>query len=262
MICGYCGRVIDDDAMVCPYCGSAASSYTAPQAYEPEEPEEESYSEPERGYSGPRMKLPKMGFDFKMPSFPLSTIISLASAVFSLICLLNVASIKTGVTQNTDRILTGLNQLQVSYSALEDRLAGLDNTIAGVQDQAYNQLASQSISITKDLTSLTGPVSEGKYNQMFIINAKGNLNINTSFDWQKYNEVTQGWVSIVFTGTATTNDEYGLRIENSYDSTADAYVSILWANGITQAGAGTYRCVITDGTGITKTSGEALVQVS
>ena len=104
-------------------------------------------------------------------------------------------------------------------------------------------------------------MESGKYNRMFIVNAKGNLSVNSSFDWQKYNETTGGWVSIVFTGDATNNDEYGLRLENSFDKNENTYTSILWANGIKPAASGTYRCVITDATGITKTSAEATVSV-
>ena len=155
-----------------------------------------------------------------------------------------------------------MNSVYASVSSLDDRLAVLDTTIAGVQNEAYNQLASQSIVISKDITALTGPVSEGKYNIMFIINAKGNLNLNTSFDWQKYNEATGGWVSIVFTGNATSNAQYGLRLENTYNNEEGHYVSTLWANGITPEAAGTYRCVIKDATGISKISAEATVQVA
>ena len=96
---------------------------------------------------------------------------------------------------------------------------------------------------------------------MFIINAKGNLSVNTSFDWQKYNESTGGWVSLVFTGDATTNEQYGLRLENQRDATTNEFTTILWAQFITQDAAGSYRCVITDATGITKTSAEATVSI-
>jgi len=66
----------------------------------------------------------------------------------------------------------------------------------------------------------------------------------------------------VFTGDATTNDQYGLRLENSLDRNDNTYTSILWANGINREASGTYRCVITDETGITKTSAEATVTVN
>ena len=105
-------------------------------------------------------------------------------------------------------------------------------------------------------------VDAGKYNRMFIISAKGNLSVNTSFDWQKYNEATGGWVSLVFTGDATDNSQYGLRLENTFDRNENTFTSILWANGITQEATGTYRCVITDATGVTKTSAEATVTVN
>jgi hypothetical protein len=154
-----------------------------------------------------------------------------------------------------------MSSVYASVASLDERLANMDSTIAGVQNEAYNQLASQSIVISKDITALTGPVTEGKYNVMFIINAKGNLNLNDSFDWQKYNQVTGGWESLVFTGNATTNEQYGLRLENVFNREEQHYESKLWANGITPEAAGTYRCVIKDATGITKISAEASVQV-
>ncbi len=122
-------------------------------------------------------------------------------------------------------------------------------------------MASQSIAITKDITPLTGPVDEGKYNQMFIVKAKGNLNVDTAFDWQRYNEATGNWVSIVFTGDATTNEQFGLRLENQFNAAEKEYTTILWAQGITPDAAGTYRCVITDEGGFTKTSAEAIVSI-
>ena len=146
-----------------------------------------------------------------------------------------------------------------------------DHVLTGIWLADYNNvqlqsntdtLGSQSIVISKDITALSSPVTAGKYNQMFIVNAKGNLNLNTSFEWQKFNDATRGWVTVVFTGTATSNEEYGLRIENSYDKATGTYVSILWANGITPSAAGTYRCVIKDATGIEKASSEAYVQVA
>ena len=173
---------------------------------------------------------------------------------------MTVSSIKGSIKESTDTLSSGLAQLQSSSVTIQQRLDSMESTVADVQNNAYNQLASANITISKDITSLTGPVTMGKYNQMFIVRAKGNLNLNTSFDWQKYNQATGGWVSIVFTGTATSNDEYGLRLENRMED--GEYVSVLWANGITEAGAGTYRCVISDSTGVKKTSSEAIVQVS
>ena len=193
---------------------------------------------------------------------PISAILTVASAVLSLICLISISGVRGDISSAANQINSSLSMLQQSYTALENRLGDMDNTVANIQSSAYNQLAAQSISITKDLTSLTGPVEAGRYNQMFIVKAKGALNMSTSFEWQKYNETTGGWVSIVFTGTATSNDEFGLRLENSYDNVEDSYVTILWANGIKTNAAGTYRCVITDNNGITKTSAEAIVQVS
>ena len=68
-------------------------------------------------------------------------------------------------------------------------------------------------------------------------------------------------MSIVFTGDATTNEQYGLRLENQLNQADREFTTILWANGITPEAAGSYRCVITDAGGITKTSSEAIVEI-
>ena len=299
MICLNCGKEIDNDLRVCPFCGNLVEIFDDSVYFEeaPSEYAEESYEEgyapvesyardedyAEHEYAGeeeyedefvdddpvygkakkakkfamPSVSMPK----FSAPSLPLSTILSALCLLLSLICLISIKGVQKDITEKYNTLSSGVNSVYASVSALDDRLAVIDSTIAGVQDEAYNQLASQSIVISKDITALTGPVTEGKYNVMFIINAKGNLNLNDSFDWQKYNQVTGGWESIVFTGNATTNEQYGLRLENVFNREENHYESKLWANGITPEAAGTYRCVIKDATGITKTSAEASVQV-
>lgn len=260
MICRYCGNTVDAEATVCPYCNTALVGYNAPISYD-EQPqyEEEAYYEEEapQEYAPAPKKARK---SLSMPALPFSTIISIACALFSLICLFQISSTKGIVEDSMASINSSMNQVYSATLTIQDRLDSMEGTVANVQNNAYNQLASANITVTKDITSLTGPVSLGKYNQMFIVRAKGSLNLNTSFDWQKYNESTGGWVSVVFTGTATSNEEYGLRLENKMED--GEYVSVLWANGITEKGAGTYRCVITDNSGIKKTSSEAIVQVA
>lgn len=278
MICRYCGNVIDADAAVCPYCGSSvaadaayddpntaysspADAYdtssgaydTDPGAYQ----SDDAYEDDAQDYAPPAKK--KAGF--RLPNIPVSTVISIASAIFSFICLLTVSSIKSNISDSTKTVMNGVNQLQTNITAIEDRLSGLDSTVASVQQDAYNQLASQTINVTKDLLSLTGPVTLNKTAIMFTVKAEGSLSVNTSFNWQKYNETTGDWTNIVFTGQGTSNEEYGLRLENKAPVDGE-YESILWASGITKAAEGTYRCVIKDTNGITKTSSQATVSVT
>lgn len=276
MICRYCGNVIDADAAVCPYCGSSVAAdaayddpntaYSSPAdaydtssgAYDTDPYQsDDAYEDDAQDYAPPAKK--KAGF--KLPNIPVSTIISIASAIFSFICLLTVSSIKSNISDSTKTVMNGVNQLQTNITAIEDRLSGLDSTVASVQQDAYNQLASQTINITKDLLSLTGPVTLNKTAIMFTVKAKGSLSVNTSFNWQKYNETTGDWTNIVFTGQGTSNEEYGLRLENKAPVDGE-YESILWASGITKAAEGTYRCVIKDTNGITKTSSQATVSVT
>lgn len=296
MICLNCGKEIENDIRVCPFCGNlveifddsvyfeeAAPEYTessyeegyAPvETYAEDDNYGEEYAEDEgyeeefvdddplyaRGRKGKKFSMPAVSMP-KMPALPLSTILSAICLLLSLVCLISIKGVQKDIAEKYNNLSSGVNSVYASVSALDERLNSMDSTIAGVQNEAYNQLASQSIVISKDITALTGPVTEGKYNVMFIINVKGNLNLNDSFDWQKYNQVTGGWESIVFTGNATTNEQYGLRLENVFNREENYYESKLWANGITPEAAGTYRCVIKDASGISKTSAEASVQI-
>lgn len=306
MICLNCGKELDNDLRVCPYCGNLVEvfddsvyfeepaseyveggyeeGYAPEESYAPIEPvreeyyaedyDEEHYDEEEydeddfeddepryaRGKKGKKFSVPAVSVP-KLPAVNMSTVISALCLVLSLVCLISIKGVQKDITDKYNKLASGINSVYGSVSALDERLTSMDSTIAGVQNEAYNQLASQSIVISKDITALTGPVTEGKYNVMFIINAKGNLSINDSFDWQKYNQITGGWESIVFTGNATTNEQYGLRLENSFNREENYYETKLWANGITPEAAGTYRCVIKDATGITKTSAQATVQI-
>lgn len=246
---------------MCPYCGNSLTDDTF-------------YEDDDEMDAAPVEAAERPAFGgFKKPSFgagmsggggkgSIASIGFLATAVLSVICIIMLISVNGTIKSTNNALIQQVNILTSTVSNLESNMTALEATVANVQQDAYNTLASQNISITKDLTSLTGPVTAGKYNIMFILRAKGALNINTSFDWQKYNATTGGWVSIVFTGTATTNDEYGLRIENVYDNATSEYSTTLWANGITEAAAGSYRCVVTDTTGVQKASGEVTVQIA
>ena len=264
MICLNCGKHVDDDVRVCPFCGSViADAEEAPEAdplpinLPPRERVEDGFERLEREEPAPAPAPAPAGKSIFTPAF----FLSLLSLILSALCLVTIFSLRGAVTELKNAQTESLGAINASVTAANDRLDQLDSTLANVQSEAYNQVASQSISITKDLTPLVGPVEEGKYNIMFIVKAKGNLNRDTSFVWQRYNEATNGWVEVVFTGDATTNEQYGLRLENQFDQATGEYTTILWAQGITQEAAGTYRCVITDNGGITKSSAEAVVAI-
>lgn len=272
MICYHCGKSFGDDQAVCPFCGAPVEAYTAAPAYaeEPanELPDTDPVQEPDEGQDYfdenpvyPEAREKRGGFRLPAPGNLPALALAALACILSLACLISLHSLRTTLREQGSALTGSVSELRNAVNAVNSRMGELDVTLSRVQSEAYNQLASQSIAITKDITPLTGPVEVNKYNRMFIINAKGNLSVNTSFDWQKYNEATGGWVSVVFTGDATTNEQYGLRLENSYDRAENTYTSILWANGITYEASGTYRCVITDATGITKTSAEATVTV-
>ena len=264
MICLNCGKHVDDDVRVCPFCGSViGDAEEAPEAdplpinLPPRERGEDGFERLERAEPEIAPAPAPASKGIFTPAF----FLSLLSLILALLCLLAINSLRGAVVDLKNAQTENLSAINATVSAANDRLDQLDSTLAKVQSEAYEQVASQSISITKDITPLTGPVDEGKNNQMFIVKAKGNLNVDTAFDWQKYNESTGGWVSVVFTGDATTNEQYGLRLENQFNAAENEYTTILWAQFITPEAAGTYRCVITDATGITKTSAEATVSI-
>ena len=275
MICLHCGKAIDDDLKVCPFCGNlvdvpdvtsayeAAPSADSPDAnYPPDSNLDDGQDFFDENPVYPEPRKPGKGFSMSSLSGLPALILSALACILSLACLITLLSLRTNLRAQNNVLTGSISEVRNAVNAVNDRLYELDDTLSRVQSEAYNQLASQSIAIVKDITPLTGPVEADRYNRMFIINAKGNLSVNTSFDWQKYNESTGGWVSVVFTGDATTNEQYGLRLENSFDRTEETYTTILWANGIKPEASGTYRCVITDATGITKTSAEATVTVN
>ncbi len=276
MICLNCGKAIDDDLKVCPFCGSLTESYDAAPGYEdgmnaavPEAAEPEAEPGEERDYFDENPVYPEAREPGKKPVLNLagfSGLPALALAalacILSLACLVSLGSLRKAVREQNNVLTGSIGEVRNAVNAVNDRLAQLDVTLSNVQSEAYNQFASKSIAITKDITPLTGPVEAGKYNVMFIVGAKGNLRVNTSFDWQRYNSATGGWESIDFSGSATTNEELVLRLENAFDAAENVYTSKLWANGITARASGNYRCVITDETGITKTSAEATVTVA
>ncbi len=283
MICKYCGSELPDNSPVCPYCGSELGAYEqdfepiyinqaqqmrydeASQGFESEDEEfEEDVSHKKKGFKLPSFgrgaSSPKKSSRSRMPELSLNTIISIACALFSFLCLVMICNVNGNMKDRFNTLNASIAQVQMSYNTIEDKLSTLDTTVANVQENAYNQLASTTITITKDLTSLTGPVTPGKYNMMFIIKAKGNLDLSKSFAWQKFNLALNKWEDIEFTGNATSNEKYGLRIENLMEG--NEYKSVLWANGITKDAEGSYRCVITDVNGIKKNSYEASVIVA
>lgn len=265
MICLNCGKHVDDDVRVCPFCGSPIESAGASGA--DEDPLPITLSGRDSARDWPERTARSESEDEEKPRrrekvFTPAFFLSLVSAALSLLCLLTLLSMRGGTQEIKAALGEHYSALNTAIAAAGDRIDHLDATLANVQTEAYNQVASQSITITKDITPLTGPVDEGKYNQMFIVKAKGNLYVETAFDWQRYNEATGNWVSIVFTGDATTNEQFGLRLENQYSPDEKEFTTILWAQGITREAAGTYRCVISDVTGISKTSAEAIVSIA
>ena len=108
MICRYCGNTVDAETTVCPYCGTALVGYNTPVGFEEDTQYDEQmyYEEPQQDYA------PKKKKSLSVPSLPFSTLISVACAVFSLICLFMVSSTRSMVKESSDLISGSLSQLQ------------------------------------------------------------------------------------------------------------------------------------------------------
>ena len=264
MICKYCGNQIPDGLDVCPCCNSVLDeSRQIPYEQDYDEYEEAEDGVEDEGFPEerkPRFSFPKVNKLPGMPKLNSSTILAASAAFFSFLALVMVCMLNSNIKDRVNALDASVQQVKISLSEVQTKLSALDTTVANVQQDAYTQLANTTITITKDITSLTGPVTPGKFNQMFIIKVKGNLDLSKSFAWQKFNVAANKWEDIVFTGSATSNEEMGLRLENLMEGSE--YKSVLWANGITKAAEGNYRCVITDVNGIKKTSLEAGVSVA
>ena len=183
MICLNCGKAIDDDLKVCPFCGSLTDAYAetgsadlpdADPAGAPADPDDgQDYFDENPVYPEARNAAKPLN----LPGSMTSLLVAAVACVLSLACLVSILSLRSAIREQ-NRVLTGsVSEVRNAVNAVNDRLYELDDTLSRVQAEAYNQLASQSIAITKDITPLTGPVEADKYNRMFIVNAKGNLSV-------------------------------------------------------------------------------------
>ena len=116
MICLNCGKTIDDDLKVCPFCGSLTEAYEAVPSYydtpaEEEAPAEElpdaapdaeddaqDFFDEDPVYASPKPEKP--GRAPKFPAvgggFNLATVLSAVSCLLSLLCLFMLLSLRGG----------------------------------------------------------------------------------------------------------------------------------------------------------------------
>ena len=156
MICLNCGKHVDDDVRVCPFCGCVIADADAapeddplPINLPPRERTEDGFERLEREEPAPAPAPAPAGKGIFTPAF----FLSLLSLILSLLCLLAINSLRGAVVELKNAQTESLGAINASVSTANERLDQLDSTLAKVQSDAYEQVASQSISITKASTT-------------------------------------------------------------------------------------------------------------
>ena len=148
MICLNCGKHVDDDVRVCPFCGSViADAEEAPEAdplpinLPPRERPENGFERIEREEPAPAPAPAPAGKGIFTPAF----FLSLLSLILSALCLVTIFSLRDAVGQLKNAQTESLAAINASVAAANDRLDQLDSTLANVQSEAYNQVDRKSV---------------------------------------------------------------------------------------------------------------------
>ena len=277
MTCNFCGSVLEDNEVECPYCGhkTGLENY-APVDVEKEfddlEPEEVTKASGEGGKA--RISLPKINFNKKSapreepaeeshsapsrqkkvvslagsnPATVLPLIGFAACALLLIVCLISVASVKARLNDMNQSILSQFYQLQNTDQKISDRLDELGSTVGNVSTTINEQSTSRNINITKEPTSTATYLGRGGADDttqnvpIFTVEATG---ANLAFAWQRFDEASGSWVNVVFDASSN-NETYGVHV---YTDASKGY-SELAAHGVTAEGFGSYRCQISDNFG-------------
>lgn len=250
------------------YAGYNATSYEVPaydeQSYSDKgESYDQDYQEdqPERKGFLSGIKLPEFGSAKGKASSSanggtsnmLLTLLVAASLLLSLISVISLSSIKSSVKETKDTLSSQIASLTAATSQLSDRVTALESGVSTAQQQTSTEGTSKYITISKQPTSANAYVGRGEDGlaMFFSIAAKGNGIGYDSFKWEKQ-DASGSWVSVGFDGPYSKNEAFGLQNEiGKYDSGeyAGCYYSIIYSYGLTSAGFGKYRCVVTDSTG-------------
>ena len=108
-----------------------------------------------------------------------------------------------------------------------------------------------------DITVLESEVRVGESIPLFCINATGDLKIKRAFSW--FHDVPDEY-GFIF-GINDSDEEKGIRIENTYDEETGVYTSTLWADNITMKAAGDYYCYVQDNNNGSMESGRVNLKV-
>ena len=196
----------------------------------------------------PRRNAPIVEHFLKMNFALLAVLI-----VLSVILLISVAGVKKSVK-------TDLAACESQLQMLSSEVASLRQSNQVLSDQISNASFSSSSSVqpaentipvySPDDNSggieitwqpLSVETTLGRSDALLFSMKANATNSAVTFVWQKLNESTNVWETIKFEYPGY-NDELGLRL---YDNSVNGETQ-LWANGLTEAAFGIYRCVASD----------------
>ena len=285
MTCNFCGSVLDDNEIECPYCGhkTGLGENVNDAPVEENEFEPETVTETEKGTKA-KISLPKVNFNkrratskasvvdkesnvdyvpaakgsksFSMPNVAANSnfipmVGFIACAILIIICLISIGNLKSKVESSNSALLGQIYQLQNSEQDINNRLDELSSALGTVNTTINEQSVSKNITIESAPTSAATYLGRGGSEDdtqnvpVFTVTAKG---ADLSFTWQIFDEASGSWINIIF-DESSNNETYGLHL---YTDANKGY-SELAAHGITEAAYGSYRCQIADAYG-TKTT--------
>lgn len=274
MICNFCGSTLDDNEFECPYCGhktdvqpqvvssddfddepvsSRASIFNRKREQAKPEPEEEYYEEeeyeeqPRRTSRKASFSAPKFsGSSKSMGSFPLF-LMSAASALLSLICLISLISANGKIKNLEQDMLSQFYQLQSSNSEISSKIDSVNGTVSAVGTTISESNNSKNITVTQQPTSESTYLDRGSdsdVNQNVAIFRAAASGAMTGVEWQI--KVGDEWVALSWDENSN-NETYGLHVYN--DIGPSQTKTELCAHGVKQSAFATYRCVFTDSYG-------------
>lgn len=287
MTCTFCGSVLEDNEVECPYCGhkTALAQVSQPQQdeeyeekYEEEELEENlrpvEQAKSSSGSGKTRLNLPKINFNkvksagkehrsapqAKQPQRESSKIsfgklnpsfIALigfvACALLSIICLISVAGVNRKIEEVNQNILSQVYQLQNTNQKISDRLDELGNTVGTVSTTISEQSTSRNINITKEPTSAATYLGRGGSDD-----STQNVPIfSVSATGQ---DLTFAWQKYDDASSSWVNIVFDADSNNEtyglhvYTDAGKGY-SELAAHGVQSSAYGSYRCLVSDSYG-------------
>lgn len=287
MTCTFCGSVLEDNEMECPYCGhkTALAQQTQPlqdeeyEEYEEELEEEPQAARPVRSAGSEKAKislpnLPKLNLNKNRSSarekrsvapekqsqgaiskFPVGkldpsfvALIGFVScALLSVICLISVAGVNRKIEEVNQNILSQVYQLQNTNQKISERLDELGNKVGTVSTTITEQSISRNITITKEPTSAATYLGRGGADDT-------TQNVPVFSVNAKGQDLTFAWQKYDDASSSWVNIVFDAESNNDtyglhvYTDVGKGY-SELAAHGIQASAYGSYRCLISDSYG-------------